>query len=137
MPSMCLRSLVIGVLAAVPPLLVANQAISGPQKLDCQLTNLEVQAGANSVQQSENRSITIVFDDDASTLVVEQNDVPQPMGHVTVSPNAVTGYVDDISVGIDPGSWNIALQTYKPDSMQVEFGICHLIVAPASATTSQ
>ncbi len=137
MPWLSLRSLMIAALVAVPRLLVPDHAIAAPQQLDCQLTDLEVQAGANSVQQSENRSISIVFDDEASTLAVAQNGMSQPMDHVTVSSNAVSGYGGEISVGVDPGSWNIVLQTYKPDSMQAEFGICHPTVAPASAKTSQ
>jgi len=66
-----------------------------------------------------------VFDQDAKALTVYPDGGALALTNVTMSQIAMSGYVSGkVSLSIDPSSWNIAFQTYKPDSTSTEFGTC-------------
>ncbi len=116
-----------GALAAAVLLLMPAGAIAAPQRLDCTLTSLETRAGPTTDVRAESRLITVVFDQQAKTLTV----YPDPNGsalvltNVTMSQVAMSGYISgQVSLSIDPSSWGIAFQTYKPQSTTTEFGTC-------------
>lgn len=99
-------------------------AIAAPKRLDCNLTNFETKAGPKSDSGTEKRSITVVVDEEAKGLTVYQDGNARALNNVTISQTSMNGYVADISLGIDPSTWNIVFQTYEPDTTRVEFGVC-------------
>jgi len=110
--------------AAVLPLPPAG-AVAAPQRLDCNLTSLETRTGSTTDAVAENRSITVVFDREAKALTVYPNGSALVLTNVTMSQIAMSGYVSgDVSLSIDPSSWSIVFQTYKPASANTEFGTC-------------
>jgi len=120
----------LGAFAATLLLLSPAGAIAAPKRLDCNLTNFETKAGPKSDSGAEKRSITVVFDEEAKGLTVYQDGSARVLKNVTISQTSMNGYVDDISLGIEPSSWNIVFQTYEPDSTRVEFGTCSLSTKP-------
>jgi hypothetical protein len=124
-------------LAAALLLLSPAGAIAAPKRLDCNLTILETTAGpksavgAKSNVGAESRSITVMFDEEAKALTVYQDGTAQVLNNVTMSQVAMSGYVSgEMSLSIDPSSWSIAFQAYKPESTSTEFGACILSVKP-------
>jgi hypothetical protein len=117
-------------LAMALVLLWSADANAAPRRLDCSMAKLETKSGSNFDIEAENRSISVVFDEDAKTLSVYQDGGKQPLAHVTITPIAMSGYVDDLSLGIDRSSWSVVLQTYKPGSKSTEFGSCSLSTKP-------
>jgi hypothetical protein len=117
-------------LAMALVLLWSADANAAPGRLDCAMAKLETKTGSNFDVEAENRSIIVVFDEDAKTLSVYQDGGKQPLAHVTITPIAMSGYVDDLSLGIDRSSWDVVLQTYKPGSKSTEFGACSLSAKP-------
>ncbi len=103
-------------------LLGVATATADPKQLDCTLTD----PGSVSVssQQTESRPVTVTFDEAAGTLSVNRGGTTRALSHVTMTQSSVTGYLDDISLGIDRGAWNIVLQTYDTHSTRAEFGTC-------------
>lgn len=103
-------------------LLGVATATADPKQLDCTLTD----PGSVSVssQQTESRPVTVTFDEAAGTLSVNRGGTTRALSHVTMTQSSVTGYLDDISLGIDRGAWNIVLQTYDAHSTRAEFGTC-------------
>lgn len=116
--------------ALAAALFALSPAIAAPKRLDCNLTVLETKAGSKLDVAPENRSITVVFDKEAKALTVRQDGGARVLGNVTMTQNSMDGYVSEMSLGIDPSSWSIVLQTYKPDSVDVEFGACSLSAKP-------
>ncbi|MGP0088830.1 MAG: hypothetical protein ACLPKB_02555 [Xanthobacteraceae bacterium] len=119
-----------GALAGALLLLSPAGAIAAPKRLDCNLTDFETKAGPKSDSGTEKRSITVVFDEEAKGLTVYQYGSARVLNNVTISQTSMNGYVNDISLGIDPSSWNIVFQTYEPDTTRVEFGVCGLSAKP-------
>ena len=110
--------------AALLPLSPAG-AIAAPQRLDCNLTSLETKTGSTTDVVAENRPITVVFDREAKALTVYPNGSALVLTNVTMSQIAISGYISgDLSLSIDPSSWSIVFQTYKPASATTEFGAC-------------
>ena len=101
-----------------------SAAIADAKRLDCNLTRLQTKTGTDFDVATEAKSVTITFDEQAGTLVVDRDGMAHFLDHVTMTPIAMTGYVDDLSLGIDRSSWSIVLQTYKANSVSSEFGIC-------------
>ncbi len=132
-----LRSKAVQAAAAAAILVSSAHAIAAPQRLDCKLTSLETQGGPKSSQEVENRPIVVVFDEQSPTLAVHQDGKTVTLGHVTITPNALTGFVDDFSLGIERGSWNIVVQTYGAGSMSAEFGACSPSAEPPPADGSR
>lgn len=117
-------------LAAALLALSPAAAIAAPKRLDCSLTVRETKAGSKLDVGPENRSITVVFDKEAKALTVRQDGGARVLSNVTMTQSSMNGYVSEMSLGIDPSSWSIVLQTYKPDSVDVEFGTCSLSAKP-------
>jgi len=116
---------VVGTLAATLLLVSPLAARAAPKRLDCNLTSLETRAGPKTDVGAENRSITVVFDEEAKALTVYPDGSALALTNVTMSSIAMSGYVSGkVSLSIDPSSWNIAFQTYKPESTSTEFGTC-------------
>ncbi len=118
----------VGALAAV--LFSMSPAGAAPKRLDCTLTVLETKAGLKLDVAAEKRSIIIVFDEQAKALAVRQDGGARTLSNVTMTQSSMTGYVGEMSLGVDPSSWSVVLQTYKPDSVDVEFGTCSLSAEP-------
>ncbi len=122
---------VLGALAAALLLVSPFAALAAPKRLDCKLTSLETRAGPKTDVAAESRSITVVFDQDAKALTVYLDGSALALTNVTMSQIAMSGYVSGkVSLSIDPSSWSIAYQTYKPDSTSTEFGTCSLSAKP-------
>ncbi|MGO8954535.1 MAG: hypothetical protein ACLPWS_14365 [Rhodomicrobium sp.] len=108
--------------------IMAPQAVfAGPQTLDCVLTDIEIKSpGAKFDSQvaAEKRSITVIFDDDAKSLILRGDGTGTPMWNVAISQTSMTGAANNISLGIDRSSWHIVFQTYGQGSTRNEFGVC-------------
>lgn len=111
-------------LAIVISLLSADLAIAATTRLECSLTELETKEGTKTDLKTESRIITVIVDEDAKMITVDQNGVEQRLNHVTITQTALNGYNEGLSLGIDASSGGVVLQTYKPISMTAEFGIC-------------
>jgi len=111
-------------------LLSPASSTAAPQRLECELNFVEIKAGPKSDQQPEARSIIVLFDEQPQTIMVEEDGKARALQHVTITPNALNGFVDDISLGIDRGSWQVVLQTYQANDMRVEFGACRQATSP-------
>jgi hypothetical protein len=79
---------------------------------------------------AEKRSIVVVFDEEAKALSVLQDGDERALGNVTMTQNSFNGYVGEMSLGVDPSSWSVVLQTYKSDTVETEFGACSLSAKP-------
>jgi hypothetical protein len=123
---------VLGALAAALLPLSPADAIAALQRRDCSLTVVETKAGSKQDVGAENRSIVVVFDDEAKAITVNQDGSSQVLNHVTMTQMTMNGYAADMSLGIDLSSWKIVFQTYQPDSssMRVEYGVCSLSPKP-------
>jgi hypothetical protein len=120
-----------GALAAVILLLSPAGVIAAPQRLDCNLTSLETKMASTTDVVAETRPITVVFDQEAKALTAYPNGSPLVLTNVTMSQIAMSGYVNgQVSLSVDPSSWGIVFQTYKPDSTSTEFGMCSVSTKP-------
>jgi hypothetical protein len=119
-----------GALAAIILLSPAG-AIAAPQRLDCTLSSLETKTASATDVVAENRPTTVVFDQAAKALTAYPNGSALVLTNVTMSQIAMSGFVNgQVSLSIDPSSWSIVFQTYKPDSTSTEFGTCSLSAKP-------
>ena len=98
-------------------------ASAAPRQFNCKLTQLESQAGPN-FSQTENRSITILADQEAKTITLSQGDSEQALDHVRFLPLTMNGYTADMSFGLDTLSGILMFQSYTPNSNKTEFGLC-------------
>jgi hypothetical protein len=114
----------LGTLAVALLLLPSGIAAAASERLDCNLTQIETKAGPNFDVETESRTIAVVVNDEARTIVVYQDGRGRALDHVTITPIAMNGYVDDMSLGIQTSSGNVVLQSYGPNSTKAEFGIC-------------
>lgn len=110
--------------------------MAAPQRLDCKLTEIDAKTGQNYDSHTENRSISIVYDEQANTLAVYQNAQAQPLNNVTFSVSAIDGYVKGMSLGLDRSDNYVTFQTYNPDTTLIETGTCSPSsqALPAAAT---
>lgn len=110
-------------LLVAPAVALANAA-----RLDCRLTDIESRNGTqfDRAVGAENRSVTVVFDEQRGTLTFDRQGNPQALRDVTITQTSIAGAADDVSLGIDRASGSIVFQTYTPDSMRAEFGECAL-----------
>ncbi len=95
-----------------------GRAMAGPQRLRCSL------ASETADGQGATRKLTIVFDDAAKTLVVDEGAGSQKLENVTISTVSINGAGADMTIGIDRSSGSIVLQTYRPDGVSNMFGLC-------------
>jgi len=95
-----------------------NDASAAPQELRCVLADTAAHPG------SENRPLTVVFDDAAATLNAEENNHSYSFGRVSISNVAINGQTDSVSLGIDRSSLGIVWQQYGTDNVVTEYGRC-------------
>ncbi|HTV33828.1 MAG TPA: hypothetical protein VME69_12125 [Methylocella sp.] len=88
-------------------------------RLECTLT-----AAGGEGKEMTTRQIGIVFDTEANKLDFYDGAQRRELAQVTISTISIDGYTDDLSVGIDRSSWSIVVQTYAPDHVHAEFGVC-------------
>jgi len=108
---------------------VPKVASAAPQTLDCVLTDIEIKSSGVKFESQvggEKRAMTVIFDEDAKTLVVKQDGTVTPLRNIAISQTSMTAAGDNISLGIDRSSWLIAFQTYGKADTRNEFGVCSL-----------
>jgi hypothetical protein len=121
----------VGGFTGVVLLLSAVGANAVPRRLDCTLTRIETKVDSKSDFESEKRPISVVFDEQTKALTVYQNGNALVLNNVTTTVNSMSGYVDQVSLGINSADWNIVFQTYSSDSTRSEFGACSLSRQPS------
>ena len=99
-------------------------ALAEPTRLECMLSRLQTKSGQNFESAVENRSLVVTFDEEGRSLKVDRDGKTYALGHITMTPISMTGYVDDISLGVDRSSWSVVLQTFGPNATTSEFGTC-------------
>jgi hypothetical protein len=100
-----------------------------PQELDCILTDVETKSEETKFDSQvavEKRAIVVTFDEQQGSLSLRQGTANKSLQDVTITPTSMNGAADDISLGIDRSSWRIVFQSYGPNSVRNEFGICNL-----------
>ncbi len=100
-----------------------------PQELDCILTDMETKSEEtkfDSQVAGEKRAIVVTFDEQQGLLSLREGKADKLLQDVTITPTSMNGAADGISLGIDRSSWRIVFQTYGPNSVRNEFGICNL-----------
>lgn len=102
-------------------------AAAAPQQLDCTLTDTADQLG------SEKRPIVIVFDEAAITLKAQDGSQSYTFGNVSISNIAISGGVNNVSLGIDRSSLGVVWQQYQADKTIIEFGTCQRSTPPGAA----
>ena len=98
----------------------SSSAATAPQQLDCVLTDTPARPG------SENRAVTVVYDENDKTLTAEAAGRRYSFSKVTITYIAISGQADDISLGIDRSSLGIVWQQYEADKVNTEYGHCRL-----------
>lgn len=104
-------------------------ASAAAQQLDCVLTDTADQLG------SESRPIGVVFDENAKTVQVQLGSQTYNLSNVSISNIAISGNVDNYSLGIDRSSMGIVWQQYGADKPVTEFGRCRRADHAAAAGT--
>ena len=100
-----------------------------PQELDCILNDVETKSEETKFDSQvavEKRAIVVTFDEQQGLLSLHEGKANKLLQDVTITPTSMNGAADDISLGIDRSSWRIVFQTYGPNSVRNEFGICNL-----------
>ena len=100
-----------------------------PQELDCILTDVETKSEETKFDSQvavEKRAIVVTFDEQQGLLSLREGKADKLLQDVTITPTSMNGAADGISLGIDRSSWRIVFQTYGPNSVRNEFGICNL-----------
>ncbi|HUN99701.1 MAG TPA: hypothetical protein VMU69_26155 [Bradyrhizobium sp.] len=95
-----------------------------PQQLNCLLAGSKQPA-------AKNQPIIVIFDDTANALQVQLRDQSYIFGNVSISNVAISGYVDDVSLGIDRSSLGMVWQQYSTDQVTTQYGQCR--ANPASS----
>ena len=116
----------LGVWALAALVLVQSSAaaLAEPTRLECTLSRLQTKSGQNFESAVENRSLSVTYDEEGRSLKVDRDGKTYSLGHITMTPISITGYVDDISLGVDRSSWSVVLQTFGSSSTTSEFGTC-------------
>jgi hypothetical protein len=96
-----------------------TDASAESQQFNCILTDTEARP------RSENRSIVVVFDEDAKTLIAKDGDHNYTFSKISISNVSINGMDDSITLGIDRSSLGIVWQQYAADKVTTEFGHCH------------
>jgi hypothetical protein len=104
-------------------------ASATPQELDCILTDIETKSEETKFDSQvavEKRAIAVTFDEQQGALSLREGAASKPLQDVTITPTSMNGAAGNVSLGIDRSSWRIVFQTYGPNSVRNEFGICNL-----------
>ena len=118
-----IAALVLLPLSATSPLCAASKT------LDCVLTDVEIKSSGTKFEShvaAEQRPISVIFDDEAKTLIIKEGSSEWPLRDVAISEVSMTGAGADVSLGIDRSSWRAVFQSYAPESTRNEFGECRL-----------
>ena len=99
-------------------LTISAAAFAGEQRFDCVLTDTAEQLA------SENHAVSVVLDEDAKTLKAQDGSQSYSFTKVSISTLAISGEVDNVSIGIDRSSWGIVWQQYNADKIVTQFGRC-------------
>lgn len=103
----------------------AAGASAAPQQLNCVL--------ASSAQPAPNtKPIVVVFDDTAKTLQAQAKGQSYAFSDVSISNVAISGDVDDVSLGIDRSSLGMVWQEYASDRVTTQYGQCRANSAASS-----
>jgi len=102
-------------------------AFAAPQTFDCVLTN--------PGSQPNSQSVVVTFDDTGKTLKAQRGTESYSFANVSISNIAISGQVNDVSLGIDRSSLGIVWQQYGADKVVTEFGQCRVNDHPNSADT--
>ncbi|MGO8919404.1 MAG: hypothetical protein ACLQJR_26170 [Stellaceae bacterium] len=103
---------------AAAALLMADAASAAPQRLACTLTDTDAQSGV------EQRSIVLVFDEEAATMRLEEGGRTRGLTDVSISTTSMSGDDADITVGVSRSSLRVVVQTYQKNSVETEYGSC-------------
>ena len=104
-------------------------ASATPQELDCILNDVETKSEETKFDSQvavEKRAIAVTFNEQQGALSLREGAASKPLQDVTITPTSMNGAAGNVSVGIDRSSWRIVFQTYGPNSVRNEFGICNL-----------
>jgi len=110
--------LVAAAVAVTAAFAFCGHACAAPRQLNCVLTDTEAHP------RSENRPITVVFDDAAKTLTAKDGDRTYTFSKVSISNVTISGLDDNVSVGIDRSSFGIVWQQYAANRVTTEYGRC-------------
>jgi len=99
-------------------LMISATAFAGKQRFDCVLTDTAEQLA------SENHAVSIVLDETTKTLKAQDGSRSYSFNKVAISALAISGEVDNASIGIDRSSWGIVWQQYNTDKVVTQFGRC-------------
>jgi len=110
--------------AALSILLCTVGVSAAPQQLDCVLTDTDGQP------QSENRHMTVEFDQETKRLIAREGSQQYSFEKVSISNVAMSGAIASLSIGIDRSSLGIVWQQYDADKVRTEFGHCRPAVTP-------
>jgi hypothetical protein len=91
------------------------------RRLDCTLTRIETKVDSKSDFESEKRPISVVFDEQTKALTVYQNGNALVLNNVTTTVNSMSGYVDQVSLGINSADWNICVpdQQFRFNALRI------------------
>jgi hypothetical protein len=103
-------------------------ASAAPQRLNCVLT------GTSAQPPSQSQPIVVVFDDTAETLQAQAGNKRYSFSNVSISNVAISGDVDDVSLGIDRSSLGMVWQQYGSENVTTEYGQCQ---PPPASTGGQ
>ena len=112
--------------------LAGAAAGAAPQRLDCMLTDTDTETAV------EQRRIAIVFDEEASTLLLDEAGRTRSLANVSIGMTSISGGEANLTVGVSRSSWRVVLQTYQKSSVRTEYGTCakNAVAAPAPKTPS-
>ena len=99
-------------------LMISATAFAGEQRFDCVLTDTAEQLA------SENHAVSIVLDEDHQNSQGAGWQSSYSFTKVAISALAISGEVDNVSIGIDRSSWGIVWQQYNADKVVTQFGRC-------------
>jgi len=116
-----------GVFAAllfVTGVLASPLAWASPQHLECTLTDTDSESAV------EQRALTITFDEETTTMKMQESGRIRNLTNVSISTTSMSGGDAGMTIGVSRSSWRIVLQTYQHNSVRTEFGVCALDVQP-------
>ena len=107
-------------LLVVWTILMVEKAFAAPQRLECILTDTDVQ----SQSRMEHRSIAIIFDEEAATMQWQEGGHTRALTHVSISMTSMSGGDGGMTIGVSRSSWRVVLQTYQGNTVRTEYGTC-------------
>ncbi len=115
-------------LLLVAAVLANSAAWAAPQRLECTLTDTDAQSAV------ERRSIAIIFDEEATTMNLQESGRIRNLTNVSISMTSMSGGDAGVTIGVSRSSWRVVLQTYQGNSVRTEYGVCALSEPPPPST---